>query len=161
MKFLTFILLFVLCINCFAQNEKVSLYSPEADAKLEIQQAVEKAANTNKHVLVQIGGNWCSWCVKLHNFCIESSKIDSTLKADYIIVKLNYSKENRNKEILQELEFPQRFGFPVFVVLDGKGKRIHTQNTVYLEEGKGYNEKRILDFLKSWNYAALSPSNYE
>ncbi|MCD6111802.1 MAG: hypothetical protein J7J86_00890 [Bacteroidales bacterium] len=73
---------------------------------------------------------------------------------------VNYSKENKNKEVLEELEFPQRFGFPVLVILNNDGKRIHTQNSAYLEEGKTYNRKKIIDFLNNWSVKALDPKTY-
>jgi hypothetical protein len=45
-------------------------------------------------------------------------------------------------------------------VLDGKGTRLHTQNSEYLEEGKGYNKDKILDFFKGWSPIALNPKSY-
>jgi hypothetical protein len=58
-------------------------------------------------------------------------------------------------------KYPQRFGFPVILVLDGGGNLIHTQNTLYLEKDKSYDEKRMIDFLKHWSPAALDPKNYK
>ena len=49
-------MLFVLLL--FAQTEKPKLYDPSADAKAEIAQAIKKAKTENKHVLIQVGGNW-------------------------------------------------------------------------------------------------------
>ncbi len=80
---------------------------------------------------------------------------------NYVVVKLNYSKENKNEKSLERLEYPNRFGYPIFVVLDGNGKRVHTQNSAYLEEGQGYSEKKVLDFLKHWTVKALDPKTYE
>lgn len=87
--------------------------------------------------------------------------MDSLLNANFVFGLLNYSRENRNLDILAELQYPQRFGFPVLVILDGNGKRIHTQNTAYLEQDKSYDEKKMLDFLKHWSPAALDPENYK
>jgi hypothetical protein len=69
--------------------------------------------------------------------------------------------ENKNKEVFEQYGFAERFGFPVFIILDGDGNRIHTQNSVYLEEGKGYNKTKILNFLNDWTPAALNPKNYQ
>ena len=52
---------------------------------------------------------------------------------------------------------PQRFGFPVFIILNGDGEVLHTQDTALLEEGKSYNKNHVLRFLKSWTYKALNP----
>lgn len=138
----------------------VKLYDPNANAIRQISDAVEKADAENKHVLIQVGGNWCPWCLKLHNFIEENPEIDSIIKADYVLIRVNYSKENKNPEAMALLEYPQRFGFPVLVILNGEGKRLHTQNTLYLEEDEFYNEKRLKDFLLDWNVAAIDPENY-
>lgn len=74
---------------------------------------------------------------------------------------VNYSKENKSPEVLKKLEYPQRFGFPVFVILDSNGKRMHTQNSSCLEEGDGYSKTKVLDFLKQWSPDALNPDNYK
>ena len=138
----------------------VKLYDPNANAIRQISDAVEKADAENKHVLIQVGGNWCPWCLKLHNFIEENPEIDSIIKADYVLIRVNYSKENKNPEAMAMLDYPQRFGFPVLVILNGEGKRLHTQNTLYLEEDEFYNEKRLKDFLLDWNVAAIDPENY-
>lgn len=147
-------------VNLQAQNTPANIYNPNADAKAEINAAVKKAYAENKHVLLQVGGNWCPWCIKLHKFVHEDAKLDSTLAANYIFVMVNYSKENKNLPLLKEFEFPQRFGFPSLVVLNREGKRIHTQATDLLESGDGYDNKKILSFLNSWSVKALDPASY-
>ena len=78
----------------------VKLYDPNANAIRQISDAVEKADAENKHVLIQVGGNWCPWCLKLHNFIEENPEIDSIIKADYVLIRVNYSKENKNPEAI-------------------------------------------------------------
>lgn len=143
------------------QNVKPDLYNPQRDANKQIDSALNIANKEGKHVLLQIGGNWCSWCIMLHKFYASESQIDSAIKANYVVTYINYSKENKNPEVLKRLEYPQRFGFPVLVILDADGRRLHTQNSAYLEEGKGYNKSKVLEFLKHWSPAALKPENYK
>ena len=52
--------------------------------------------------------------------------------------------------------YPERFGFPVFVILNEKGERVHTQNSAYLEQGEGYSEKEVLFFLNNWTKQAVA-----
>ncbi len=162
-KIILFVLFSAIAFSVSAQEiHKVERpYNPKANAKLDIQNAVKKAKAQGKHVFIQIGGNWCSWCLMLHRFYTQDSEIDSIMNADYVKVMLNYSKENRNFDILSDFGFPQRFGFPVLVILDANGKELHIQNTAYLEEGHGYNKKKFIEFLKNWNTAALDPKNYK
>ena len=146
--------------SIIAQTENPKLYNPESDAKSDIAEAVSKANAEGKHMLLQIGGNWCSWCIAFDKKIKETESLKLQLNKNYIVYHLNYSQENLNEDVLAELGYPQRFGFPVFVVLDGSGKRLHTQNSVYLEEGKGHSEKKISEFFKHWSPKAIDPVSY-
>ena len=64
-------------------------------------------------------------------------------------------------DLLEKLDFPHRFGFPVLVILDHEGNRIHTQNSVYLEEDKGYSKKKLIGFFKDWTVGKVDPGNYK
>jgi len=146
-------------VNIFAQEKK--LYNPAANAAADIAVAVKKAAAENKFVVLQAGGNWCGWCIEFANFCKADRQIDSTLKSSFVWYDLNYSKENTNDALFAKYGYPQRFGFPVFIILDGKGQRIHTQNSEYLEDGKkSYDRKKVLNFFEQWSPKALAPKTY-
>ncbi|HMK02583.1 MAG TPA: thioredoxin family protein [Ferruginibacter sp.] len=145
------VLLVTLCLFSYianAQTEKNKLYHPEADAEKDIAAAIKQAKAENKYVLIQGGGNWCSWCIEFAGFCKADPKIDSVINAGFIWYHLNYSKENENKKVFAKYGYAQRFGFPVFIILNEKGERIHTQNSVYLEDGKkSYTRARVQEFL--------------
>ena len=161
---LTFtIILFSLVM--FAQNvsnpKETKIYNPLADAKSDIESVIKKAKAEGKHVLLQLGGNWCGWCILFDKKVKESDILKSTMDKNYIVYHVNYDTVNKNEEVFASLGYPQRFGFPVFVILDGDGNRLHTQNSAYLEEGKGHSEKKILNFFKHWSPEALNPVNYK
>jgi len=158
-RFLIFWMFMSILVPGIAQESIVTIYNPNADAKADIQAAIKKAVAENKHVLIQIGGNWCPWCLKLHKLFNSEPVVDSLLQSDFVLIRVNYSKENKNLDILKELESPQRFGFPVLVVLDQKGKRIHTQDTGLLESSTGYDVAKVTEFLKGWSVKALNPEN--
>jgi thioredoxin-related protein len=158
---LAFVLITLFSGKINAQIPDTSLlYNPDLNAHEQISQAIIQAQAQNKHILIQVGGNWCPWCIKLHQFMQENQRIDSLIKADYILIHVNYSKENKNPETMARLGYPQRFGFPVLVILNANGERLHTQNTVYIEEDELYSEEKILDFLKAWNTRAVDPASY-
>lgn len=142
----------------FAQTApKPQLYNPQADAMADIQAAVKKASASGKHVFLQMGGNWCGWCIAFDKLVKSNDTLKTCLEQNYEVVHVNYSQENKNEAVFKSLGHPERFGFPVFVILDGKGERIHTQNSEYLEEGKGHSSKKVLQFFKQWSPAALQP----
>ncbi|MCG8697079.1 MAG: thioredoxin family protein [Bacteroidales bacterium] len=156
-KYFLVLLSIVFVTYIFGQSNPKNLYNPGANAKLDIENAIKLAASGKKHVLIQVGGNWCPWCIRLNQFMKDNEVIDSLLKADYVLLHVNFSKENKNPEVMKMLENPQRFGFPVLVVLDGTGKRLHTQDTGLLEKDKNYDPAKVLRTLKNWNYRALQP----
>lgn len=150
-------------IAVFSQDmTKFHLYKPGEEAEQEIARATKEAKEQGKHVLIQIGGNWCIWCARFHDFITNDPKIDSIVKADYVVYHMNYSKENFNAKLLEKYGYPQRFGFPVFLVLDEEGKLIQTQNSWYLENGnKSYDRDKVIEFLTDWSPEALDPKQYK
>jgi thioredoxin-related protein len=154
---------FVVAVTTFSQDmKKFSLYKPEENGAQMIADAVKQAKKEGKHVFVQIGGNWCIWCARFHDFVTSDASIDSLIKANYVVYHLNYSKENTNTALLAKYGYPQRFGYPVFLVLDGNGKLLHVQNTSYLEDGqKSYNRNAVIGFFKDWMPSALDPKQYK
>ena len=145
----------------YAQTAENKLYHPDADAAKDIAAAIKQAKTEHKYVLLLGGGNWCSWCIEFERFCKADPKIDSVLKSGYISYHLNYSKENENKSAFAKYGYAQRFGFPVFIILNEKGERIHTQNSEYLEDGrKSYNQQKVQSFFEMWSPHALNPKMY-
>lgn len=154
----------ILCISLSAFSQdmtKFNLYKPAEDAEKEIAVAIKQAKENGKHVFVQAGGNWCIWCARFNDFVTKDASLDSMVQKNFVVYHLNYSKENYNAKLLEKYGFPQRFGFPVFLVLDGKGKLLHTQNSAYLEDGKSYSKAKVMEFLEQWSPAALDPANYK
>ncbi|MBO9150767.1 thioredoxin family protein [Chitinophaga sp. GCM10012297] len=156
---LVFCMLLLCGAAVFAQTStKPTLYHPEADAKADIEAAVKKAGASGKHVFLQMGGNWCSWCIAFENLVQSNDTLKTFLEQNYEVVHVNYSKENKNEAVFASLGHPERFGFPVFVILNEKGERIHTQNSEYLEEGKGHSSRKVLQFFKQWSWKAVNPA---
>lgn len=165
MKKLSLVISFTLFALSFAFGQtavKKKVYDETANGKEQIGKAIQNASVSKKHILVQVGGNWCAWCIMFDKLVTSDQPIKDYLAANYEVVHLNYSKENKNEEALAMLKHPERFGFPVFVVLNDKGELLHTQNSAYLESKtvQGHDPKEVLDFLKGWSYTALDPATY-
>lgn len=150
----------LLISGAISAQEKPAVYNVHADAAADVAAAVKKAKAEKKHVLLQLGGNWCVWCLRFHKLVNENDTLNKAMNDNYVVVHVNYSKENKNEALLAKLGYPQRFGFPVFVILDGNGNRIHTQNSAYLEEGNGHSVKKVLEFFNHWSPKAIDPATY-
>jgi len=161
--FLSLLFIGIFTIYAFSQ-EKQGPYKPDADVRADLKSAIKQAKAENKHVLVQFGGNWCPWCIRFHKLAGGAPKVDSLIHADYIYLLANVSgkKDIRDYALLEEYGFPNRFGFPVFVVLDGSGKKLHIQDSGILEHCKikGYDTTKVVTFLRMWNVSAIDPETY-
>lgn len=151
------ILLAMSCVTLSAQEAK-KLYDPSLDGMKQIKEAVASARASGKHVLIQYGGNWCPWCIKFDGYSKSDPEISKLMAENYISVKLNYSPENKNDSSNEYLGNPTRFGFPVFIILDGAGKVLHIQDSGLLEEGEGYSKKKVTGFLGNWTVKAIVPA---
>jgi thioredoxin-related protein len=155
-------LLFFICLGAASQEFKsFNLYKPGENANEALQKAVKEAKEKNKHVLVQVGGNWCIWCYRFNDVVTKDKALDSAMMANYVVYHLNYSPENKNTELFTKYKFPQRFGFPVFLILNEKGELLHTQNSWYLEADKTYDKEKTMAFFNDWGKKAFNPANYK
>jgi thioredoxin-related protein len=142
-------------------NDSTKLYNPYANVVKDVQAAIVKAKKEKKQVMLQIGGNWCVWCYRFNSFVQLDSGLKKLLNDNYVVYHLNYSKENKNLDYLKKLGFPQRFGFPVIVILDADGNRLHSQDSSLLEKGNGYDTDKVKSFLKSWAPGAFEEVLYK
>jgi thioredoxin-related protein len=126
----------------------VTIYDPNRNAETDIKDAVLEARRTGKRVLVDVGGEWCVWCHTLDKFFVENPKLLEYREQNYVMVKINFSPENKNARVLSR--YPAIPGFPHLFVLDTKGRLLRSQGTGELEAGKSYNAERVFRFLRKW-----------
>ena len=161
MKQLLLIHFFIIILVNTGYTQARKIYDIDADPAKQFAEALSEAKKTSKHVMVQIGGNWCSWCFKFHDFYSNNNELDSLLHSNFVLINVNYNPKNKH-DLFKKLEFPERFGFPVIVITDADGKRLHTQNSLYLEDGKGsYDKEKFKMFLKGWTVKAIDPESYK
>lgn len=126
-------------------------YNDKEDAEAKIAEVVKQAKAENKNVMIQAGGNWCIWCLRFNNYVQTTPELKEIVDRNYVYYHLNYSPENKNEKVFAKYGNPgEKFGYPVFIVLDGNGKQIHTQDSAVLEDGKGYSLEKTKEFFSKW-----------
>ncbi len=126
----------------------VHVYDPARNAQQDIRNAAAEARRTGRNVLVEVGGTWCIWCRIMDTFFTQHPDLAELREKNYVLVFVNYSPENKNEAVLSK--YPKVAGYPHLFVLDPKGKLLQSQDTSVLEEGRGYNEQRMREFLINW-----------
>lgn len=141
--------------------DKSKLYDVNADAKQQIAAAVAKAKRLNRRVLIQWGGNWCSWCIKLNDLMISDFSLSGELRNEYVVVHVDAGQpKDKNIDLATSYGADLKAnGFPFLTVLDGNGKPVANQETSSLErkdakgesvlgERVGHDPAKVLAFLK-------------
>ena len=146
-----------------AQKALKKVYNENINPIEQIDQAVAKAKSEGKFVICQVGGNWCPWCLKFADFIEKDTTISKIIADNFEYIHVNYNprksqgeeKLAQGRALMKRLNNAGRFGYPVFVVLDEEGRILHIQDSGLLEEGEGYNQKKVLSFFKNWTPKAV------
>ena len=129
----------------------ITKYDPKRDAAQDIRDAAAEAKRSNRRVLLEVGGEWCSWCHHLDDFFQAHPDLTGMRDKSFVTLKINFSEENPNKEVLGQ--YPAIDGYPHLFVLASDGTLVHSQDTGALEEGKSYNLDKFTTFLAYWAWA--------
>lgn len=148
-----------------AQENLKKVYDETIDPLVQLDNAIASASQSRQYVLCQLGGNWCKWCLRLAQFVSQDEEISKLIKDNYKFIHVNYNPKIRNRDsaeqaktdqLLKRLGNPGRFGYPVLIVLDGKGRVLHIQDSSFLEEGDSYSRNKVLRFLRNWTPSAVN-----
>jgi len=139
--------LVVIACAC-TRTESPVTFDPARDPAKDVAAAVALAKAQDKRVIVDVGGEWCSWCHTMDRFIAANDDLKSLVDARYVWVKVNYSKENKNEPFLSR--WPKIEGYPHLFVLDAAGQLLHSQDTSELEAGKSYDKAKFLAFAQRW-----------
>jgi len=117
---------------------------PFADAKA----AIKLAQSTERNVLIEIGGNWCSWCKKMDAFLEDNPEVYRELHSKFVLLKINVSDSNENEAFMSAL--PPVLGYPHMYVSTASGKMILSKDTAELLQDGQYSVKHWLEFIDTW-----------
>ena len=162
-RLMTFLFAAAFGFTLNAQTNLKKVYDEDINPTLQIDQAVARAKAGGKFVVCQVGGNWCPWCLRFADFITNDTAISNVIGESFEYIHVNYNPRKSEGEakagqaaaLMKRLGNCGRFGFPVFVVLDGDGKVIHIQDSSFLEEGQGYNQEKVLRFFRNWTPKAV------
>ncbi len=129
-------------------------FDPMRDSAIDLRTAIARAQKENKRIILDVGGEWCSWCRLMDNYLIRNTELGKLRDNNFIWVKINMSEENENKEFLSK--YPAATGYPHLYVLEEDGTLLKSKDTSELEEDKSYNLQKFTDFLKEWSPAKKS-----
>ena len=130
--------------------EYSKVYDAKRDPFQDANAALALAKSTHRNVLIEIGGNWCTWCHKMDDFLLKNPDIYQTLHNQYVLLKINVSDSNENADFMASL--PPVLGYPHMYVSTATGKMLLSKDTAELLDGQRYSAVYWSNFLNKWAF---------
>lgn len=128
--------------------EYSKVYDPARDPFQDGRDALELARKTDRLVLIEVGGEWCAWCHVLDRFIRDNRDVYDTLYGNYVVLKVNVSDENDNREFLSGL--PKTNGYPHLFITRNDGSVIYSTDVTRLVKDGRFVHERVMAFLEHW-----------
>ena len=131
---------------------KPRVYDENADARQQIAAALAKAKKENRRVLLQWGGNWCTWCIKLDELCRTNPALKKKLQYEYDVVHIDAGRDGKNLDLAKSYGANcDKEGYPYLTILDADGKPlVNTGTPVFEVDGQsvaaGHDAAKLLEF---------------
>ena len=152
MRLLTIICLCILGMRVFASPALPAYsegYDPARDPFADGRAALQLAQDTQRKVLIEVGGDWCSWCHVLDRFLHEHPALRTRMQQIFVVLKVNVDEANDNSDFLAV--FPRPLGYPHMYITDIDGTILYSQDTAeFLQNGR-YSQQRFRAFLDRWS----------
>ena len=128
-----------------------AIYDTLANASTQIADALTLAKQSNCHVLIQWGANWCGWCRLLHKLLQDDPEVHAILNQEYIWVLADVGTKGKNADLLKKYGVDPKKGIPFLTGLNDSGQVIINQESGSLEtadkEHPGHDKIKVIAFL--------------
>ena len=133
-----------------ALHRNPNLYSKDADAKVEIQEAVAKAKKDHERVILIFGANWCYDCHVLDQ-AFHQEDVAPVLQKNFLVVHVDIGDDGKkNQDVAAEYKVPLDKGVPALAILGPDGKLVYSQENGEWESARSLDPDEILTFLNKW-----------
>jgi len=127
-----------------------NLYNKDADAKVEIKEAVAKAKKDHQRVILVFGGNWCYDCHVLDQ-AFHQTDVAPLLEKNFRVVHVDIGDDGKkNNDVAAEYQVPLAKGVPALAILDPDGKLLYSQKNGEWEAARALDPDDVITFLNKW-----------
>ena len=127
-----------------------NLYDKNADAKVEIEQAVEKAKKDHQRVILVFGGNWCYDCHVLDQ-AFHQTDVASLVEKNFQVVHVDIGDDGKkNSDVAAQYQVPLDKGVPALAILGPDGKLLYSQKNGEWESARSLDPDDVMAFLEKW-----------
>ncbi|MTJ79739.1 MAG: thioredoxin family protein [Telmatospirillum sp.] len=124
-------------------------YDENADARMEVDQALERARANGHRVLVTLGGNWCPDCRVLGGaFALPALK--TFIDSHFETVAVDVGRLNKNMDIPARFGVGKLAGVPTVLVLSPEGTLLNPSDLIALGDARTMSADAIASWLAQW-----------
>jgi thioredoxin 1 len=128
---------------------KKDLYPADADAKKEIDEALQRAVANRKRVLLVFGGNWCYDCHVLDR-ALHEGAAGKIVRESFLIVHVDIGEGDKNLDLVKKYKITLDKGVPAVVVLSSDGALLYGSADGEFEAARKMMKKDLIAFLTQW-----------
>lgn len=127
------------------------IYPDVSRARADLATGLKEAAQSNRRVLVDFGGNWCGDC-KVLDANFRKPENAALLQARYVLVHVNVGDKgiDHNFDIAERYGIPLKKGVPALAILEGDGRLVYSQKSGEFESMRRMDPQSVNDFLRKW-----------
>ena len=132
-----------------ARSSSREIYPDPAQAKTDLAAGLKTAAQSNKRVIVDFGGNWCGDCQVLDIY-FHNPQNRPILESNYVLVHINIGRMDENLDIAEHFGIPVTLGVPALAVLSPNGKILYGQRGGEFSHMGKMDPSAVTRFLVQW-----------
>jgi thioredoxin-related protein len=133
-----------------ALHRNPNLYDTDADARVEIREAVAKAKNGHERVILVFGGNWCYDCHVLDQ-AFHQADVAPIVEKSFQVVHVDIGTDGKkNYDLAAEYNVPLEKGVPALAILGPDGTLLYSQLNGEFESTRSMDPDDVLAFLNKW-----------
>lgn len=118
-------------------------YDESADARADLNRALQQAQGEHKDVLVVFGANWCPDCRDLAHKMAEGP-LASHVAQRYVVTKVDVARFNKNTDLARQMGNPIRKGIPAVAVLRADGTLVKATTGGELADARNMGDAEVL-----------------
>jgi thiol:disulfide interchange protein len=125
-------------------------FDPARNPSQDLLAVIKEAKPQHKNILLDVGGNWCGWCLLLDQSMHDEAEVHARLD-HFIVLHINYSAQNENKHFLAR--YPRPRGYPFWYVLSPEGRLLTAKSPESFQisdDAYAYDQSKINAFLDRW-----------
>jgi thioredoxin 1 len=122
-------------------------YDEAADARADLNRALQRARSEHKQVLVVFGANWCPDCRELA-LKMSTGSLASHVSHHFVVTKVDVARFNKNTDLARQMGNPIQKGIPAVAVLRADGSLVKATTGGELADARSMGESEILKVLQ-------------